>query len=291
MSDDRAAGSRERLGPAEVIVLGMDTATAATAVALRINRGETIEARDDPGHGERPRHATHLLVLAEKLLAQAGLGWDALERIAVGVGPGTFTGLRIGISSARGLAHSLGVELVGVSTLEALAQHALGAPLTARLEIDQGANPGAHTPPHPGADPGAHRPQGMHGALAVVDARRGEVFVDAYRPKHGSVRPEQINGPHTLAPGQLKVVMQGLVSQPGEGADRWLAIGDGALRYRGQLQDAGAIVPEQSCTLHKVNAGALCQLAVCLPAARALEEIVPDYRRRPDAELALEASR
>jgi tRNA threonylcarbamoyladenosine biosynthesis protein TsaB len=78
-----------------MIVLGFDTATAATVVGLRMADGETLQARDDPAQGERPGHATRLLAMTDELLARAGVGWRALDRIAVGLGPGTFTGLRI----------------------------------------------------------------------------------------------------------------------------------------------------------------------------------------------------
>jgi len=104
-----------------VIVLGFDTATQATAVGLRLADGTTLHARDDPAAGAHPGHATRLLTIAGGLLAQAELSWGELERIAVGVGPGRFTGLRVGIATARGLAQSLDAPLVGVSSLRALA--------------------------------------------------------------------------------------------------------------------------------------------------------------------------
>src|SRR5580700_7249570 len=102
-------------------VLGFDTSTSATAVALRLRDGTTTQARDDPPAGAHPGHATRLLGMAHQLLAGAGVGWSHVDRIAVGLGPGTFTGLRVGVATARGLAQSLAAELVGVSSLRALA--------------------------------------------------------------------------------------------------------------------------------------------------------------------------
>ncbi len=109
-----------------MIVLGFDTSTPSSAIGLRLHDGATLRARDDPEHGQRPGHATRLLPLAADLLAQAGLRFADVDRIAVGVGPGTFTGLRIGVASARGLAQSLNTELIAVSSLQALAQAANG---------------------------------------------------------------------------------------------------------------------------------------------------------------------
>lgn len=77
----------------------------------------------DKGQAER------LLPLLEDLLAEAGLGWDDLTRIAVGTGPGNFTGVRIAVAAARGLALGLGIPAIGVTRLEALA-HGLPRPLT-----------------------------------------------------------------------------------------------------------------------------------------------------------------
>jgi tRNA threonylcarbamoyladenosine biosynthesis protein TsaB len=123
-----------------VRVLAFDTATPATVVAL-----DDRELRHDPAPGERPGHATQLLPLATRLLDDAGLTFTDLDRIAVGIGPGTFTGLRIGVATARALAQASGADLVGVSTLQTLAQNVEGRPV-----------------------------------LAVLDARRGEAFVAEY---------------------------------------------------------------------------------------------------------------
>jgi tRNA threonylcarbamoyladenosine biosynthesis protein TsaB len=94
--------------------------------------------------------------MVDELLTRANIGWRALERIAVGLGPGTFTGLRVGVATARGLAQSLGIELVGCSSLRALAE---------------GGHVGSEA-----TDPAS---LGGTGVLAVLDARRGEAFAAA----------------------------------------------------------------------------------------------------------------
>lgn len=230
-----------------MIVLGLDTATPATAVGLRFADGTTLRAYDRPAAGARPGHTTQSLVLASELLAQAGIGWGALERIAVGVGPGTFTGLRVGIATARGLAQSLGIEVVGVSSLRVLAQAAL-------RESDAR----------------------IRGVLAAIDARRGETFVAAYDAQ-GELAP-----PRALTPEALAAIPESL-----EGEHDWWAVGDGALRFRGYLEAIAVAVPVDTSPLHRVDAGVLCELALSAPAGD-LEAVLPDYRRRPDAEVSLE---
>jgi tRNA threonylcarbamoyladenosine biosynthesis protein TsaB len=259
-----------------VIVLGFDTSTPATAAALRLADGSTMQARDDPPAGAHPGHATRLLEMAHELLAGAGIVWSAVDRIAVGVGPGTFTGLRVGVATARGLAQSLSAEVVGVSSTRALAAVALGT-----------------EPAHAAV-------------LAVIDARRGEVFAAAYEIQgaggRGSPGGRGDGGPRvpaTSVPLSLHELAAPAPLPPHELADvlarveearaarlHWLAVGDGALRYREQLELAGIPTPPASSPLHLVSAAAVCELGA-REAVVSLHSMLPDYRRRPDAELAL----
>jgi tRNA threonylcarbamoyladenosine biosynthesis protein TsaB len=235
-----------------MVVLGIDTSTPATAVGLRLANGCTLQARDDPPAGQRPGHSTRLLDLASGLLVEAGLDWGELERIAVGVGPGTFTGLRIGIATARGLAQSTGVTLVGVSSLGALAHE-------------------ANAPDGPGNE--------RTGVLAVIDARRGEVFVAAY---DGEV---ELLSPRAVSPGELGGLLE--EARADLSSRGWMAVGDGAVLHGDAFDRLGVLVPHDP-SLHRIHGRAICALG---EQARELEgDVVPDYRRRPDAEIALEGA-
>lgn len=166
-------------------VLVFDTATPGTVVGAAGDDGRLVERRHDPEPGERPGHAQRLLALTHEVLAEAGVGWERIERIGVGVGPGTFTGLRIGVATARALAQGTGAELAAVSTLGALAL--------------------------PAAAQG--RP-----VLAVLDARRGEAFVAVWT---GS---EQLAAPRAVAPEALAAVVAEAGESPlavGDGAVRF----------------------------------------------------------------------
>jgi tRNA threonylcarbamoyladenosine biosynthesis protein TsaB len=114
-----------------MLILAFDTATDVATSAL-VSDGEVL--------GERCSRAVTLLEDVDALVRQAGAHTRELDALAVGVGPGSFTGVRIGLSTARGLALALDIPAAGVSTLDALAA---GAP----------------------------------GAVPVIDARRREVFV------------------------------------------------------------------------------------------------------------------
>jgi tRNA threonylcarbamoyladenosine biosynthesis protein TsaB len=218
-----------------VNVLGLDASTPATAVAVLRADGLLCEAREAAPAAGRPQHAQRLLVLSAQLLEAAGLGWRDVGLVGVGAGPGSYTGLRIALASARGIARAHGAALLGVSSLRALAEPVRG-----------------------------------RAAVAVLDARRGEAFVAAY-----------LDGVALLAPAVCAPAALGaLAASAGDGT---LAVGDGALRYRAELESAGVDVAPEGCGLHLLGAGAICRLALAGVAAAAL----PDYLRVPDAEIAL----
>ena len=93
------------------VVLGFDTSAAHCAAALL--RGDAILAHrhEEMGKGQAER----LFPLLEDLLSEAGLTWRDLHVIGVGIGPGNFTGIRIAVAAARGLALSLGIPAIGIS--------------------------------------------------------------------------------------------------------------------------------------------------------------------------------
>jgi tRNA threonylcarbamoyladenosine biosynthesis protein TsaB len=106
-----------------VNVLGFDTSTAATSVCLLRDDGEAFEVTpSDERLFEPPGHARELMPAVARVMERAGLDYGQLDAIAVGVGPGTFTGLRIGVTSARALAHGTDLPLHPVSSLAALAE-------------------------------------------------------------------------------------------------------------------------------------------------------------------------
>lgn len=104
-----------------MITLALDTATRDTAVALLDGERLLAEACE-PARS----HSKTLLPIIDRLLGEAGLEREQLQGLAVGVGPGSFTGVRIGLTVAKSLAHAAGLHLVGVSTLRALAENGRG---------------------------------------------------------------------------------------------------------------------------------------------------------------------
>lgn len=232
-------------------ILALDTATPATAVALLdMGLGVAHAARDDPPAGARPRHSTRLLELVEHVLDAAALPPEAVDRVAVGLGPGTFTGLRIGVATALGLVRAAGAEIVGVPTLTALA---LGAS-------------------RPGLGTGS---PGEPALLALLDARRGEVFAAAWAsgadPRHAA----PVIPPSVIAPETLPDLIKRLETTP-------LAVGNGAIQFRELLRGAGAEVPPDDAPAHRVDAREHAQLAAQADAMDP-QDVRPLYLRRPDA--------
>jgi tRNA threonylcarbamoyl adenosine modification protein YeaZ len=127
------------------LILGFDTSAAHCAAALVCGDQVLAEVDEAMATGQAER----LIPLLQEVLAQGGVVWRDLQALAVGTGPGNFTGVRIAVAAARGLALGLGVPAIGVTRLEAL----------------------AHGLPRPVA--------------VVEDARRDEVYVQAFAPDAG----------------------------------------------------------------------------------------------------------
>ncbi|MCR4268744.1 tRNA (adenosine(37)-N6)-threonylcarbamoyltransferase complex dimerization subunit type 1 TsaB [Nitratireductor sp. ZSWI3] len=106
-------------------LLAIDTAAGLCAACVFDSEAQAELGRTvlELGKG----HAEHVMAVIDGALGEAGLGYDALEAIAVSVGPGSFTGVRVGVAAARGLALALGIPAIGVSTLEGLAAEARAA--------------------------------------------------------------------------------------------------------------------------------------------------------------------
>ncbi|MGZ4185843.1 MAG: tRNA (adenosine(37)-N6)-threonylcarbamoyltransferase complex dimerization subunit type 1 TsaB [Solirubrobacteraceae bacterium] len=234
-------------------VVALDTATRATVAALlRSDPPLELEARDDPAPGQRPRHATRVLELVADVMDRGGVEWGDVDSIAVGVGPGTFTGLRIGVASARALARAREIPLVGVSTLQSLACNAA-------------------------ADSDG---LGTGSVLAVLDARRGEVFAAGW-PLGLQQGPPTLLSPRACAPDALAEVIEALPPGP-------LAIGEGAVEFREVLERAGALIPDDQSAIHRVSAINHCRLALSMRASSP-DQVLPEYLRLPDAEISRRA--
>lgn len=189
-----------------MLTLGIETATPQLGLAL-VRDGSTIS---EFTLTEGLRHCERLIIGLDGILADLGLEARAIDGVAVSTGPGSFTGLRIGVAAAQGLALALEVPIVGVSTLEALAMAAVG----------------------------------WHGPLvACLDARRGEVYFcachggpgglvrrseDAVMPASqvASVLSLEAGAPvmvigDVATPVVAELAQAGLAAQPFPGADRY----------------------------------------------------------------------
>jgi tRNA threonylcarbamoyladenosine biosynthesis protein TsaB len=173
-----------------VNIVAIETATETVGVALRAENG--AEAVFTLG-GKR-RHVETLAPALEHLLSQVGLVAGELEVVAVDLGPGLFTGLRVGVAAAKGLAQALGIGVVGLSSLDILTRAAgqLG-----------------------------HRGH----VLAAVDARRGEVFASVRELRNGGDGTEDVVAPGLFAPQELAEALRQL------GGMSIMGIGDGVQRY------------------------------------------------------------
>ncbi len=121
------------------MILGFDTSTAASSAAVLLTDGQLVENAPSPERlAERPAHASELLPAITDVMERADVGFGDLDAIAVGVGPGTFTGLRIGIATARALAKANDLPVRGVSSLAALAAGMTGTTRLALIDAKRG---------------------------------------------------------------------------------------------------------------------------------------------------------
>ncbi len=223
-----------------MLILGVTTATQQVGCAIGGHEGVLASAHSARGK----RHAETLVPSIDFVRRQARVELSEISAVAIDIGPGLFTGLRVGIAAAKAMAHALRVPMVGISSLDLLAW------------------PVRHT---------------TREIVAVVDARRGEVFHARYRPTPGGV--QRIAGPSVSSPHELHAELQATDTE-------YLLVGDGALRYAEEWNLVRIELAEQF--LAYPNAASLVQLAH----ARALREdfvqpwaLEPLYLRPPDAEI------
>lgn len=160
------------------MILGLDTATLTASVALA--DGDRILAAAD---ARADTHSEQLLPLIDAVLAQAAVLPNALDAIACGAGPGSFTGLRIALATAKGLAFALGKPLILISSLEALAFQGRGVPI-----------------------------------LALIDAKKRELYAGLYAPDGSAIAPEAVLAPDRLAAyvagHRVEIVGDGALAYP-----------------------------------------------------------------------------
>jgi tRNA threonylcarbamoyladenosine biosynthesis protein TsaB len=228
-----------------MVVLAIETATRHGSVALIRDGCVEVESSGDASLA----HATRLPGDALSLLSRAGLALDAVDLFAVCLGPGGFTGLRVGIASAQGLAFATGRPIVGVSALEALGVFALA-----------------------GRD---------HRAVAGVwmDAARGEVFAVRYRRDDQRLFGLAPLGEAVSAP-PLEVASAWSDQAEAE-VSVW--IGEGVVRYHEHLPTSAEIAPTPRLAPLVAALGGEAAAAGLAGRPHALR---PIYVRPPDAELA-----
>lgn len=237
-----------------LIVLAFDTSTEAIALGVGRADSDGLEMLVDESIPARRRANQMLLELVIDRLEECGLSINDVDQIVVGRGPGSFTGVRIGVAAAKGLAQGLRVPLFGTSTTEAVA-----VPIAAKVG---------------------------HGTIGVIgDAMRGEVYPALFRVEEGRIvssTPDRVADPSDVArewadvtPGELHLAGNGLakyrdVFEQGMGAralfapdEQWSPSGSGLL---------GAMYREWRC-LGEKN----------LPSGNPAE-VLPVYTRLSDAE-------
>ena len=245
-------------------LLAIESATDAVGVALARNGAGTAVVLHEGGRA----HAELLVPSIEEVCRDAALGVADLDVIAVDAGPGLFTGLRVGVATAKALGQALSIGVVPVSSLDVLAAGAL-----LRLGDER-----------------------VGAVVAVVDARRAEVFAAVYH-LDGAVARDVIERGAPLDPASVRddlahaIAPETLAERVGALArkGRIVVVGDGALRYRDlfvahpdvDLELAGELAIPPPAVLAGLAADRLANGA----RPEAPEVVRPDYRRDADARI------
>jgi tRNA threonylcarbamoyladenosine biosynthesis protein TsaB len=224
-----------------MLMLAIETATTQVGCAIGGHEGVRASAHQCRGR----RHAETLAPMIEFVARQAEVELSDLGGIAIDVGPGLFTGLRVGIATAKAMAYALGVPMVGVSSLDLLA-----FPLrwSSRLIVP------------------------------VIDARRGEVFHAQYRQVPGGIQrvtEAAVCAPEDLANELLATGDELLLV--GDGALRYTEVFEAITHM--ELAESGQAYPNAGSLLQLAHARALREEFV------PHWELEPVYLRQPDAEI------
>jgi len=181
------------------LVLGMDAATPPASVAL-VRGDEELACRTGPFG---PKTDAWILAAVEEVLRETGIGFADLDCIAAGCGPGTFTGIRVGLAAALGLAAGSGVQVCGIGSLDALAEGAQAA--TGRIEpLD---------------------------VLALVDARRQQHYALRAIVEPAPARIVAIRGPEAI--GTEELIASLAENPPGVSVGATVELPDGVRRLDG----------------------------------------------------------
>ena len=230
-----------------VLILALDTSSRAGSLAI-VRNGEVVAERSgDPSR----THAERLPLAFADVCRTAGIQLRDVDLFAVAAGPGSFTGLRVGIAAIQGLAFALDRRVVAVSSLEAVAAAAPGAALIG----------------------------------AWVDAQRGEVFAQLFTVPVPCTQPSAIRHPLTTPISAAPDIV--LARWQADAALDTVAFhGDGAVRYTQRIRTAAGPAAHVAATAVPL-AGVIGRIAATQPERAVVPHaIAPVYVRKPDAELA-----
>ncbi|MDG3440332.1 tRNA (adenosine(37)-N6)-threonylcarbamoyltransferase complex dimerization subunit type 1 TsaB [Nitrospirillum amazonense] len=250
MGQTSASSSADAFLPGPTIALGIDTATSVCAVALWRVDPATGQSRALVAKAEALARgqAERLLPLVEEVLAEAGLDYAAVDRYGVTIGPGAFTGLRVGLAAARGLALAAGRPLMGVTGLQAFAHaavHGLGRAVPDRRPL-----------------------------LVAIDSRRDDVYLQAF-----SAAGMPLSEPEAVLPADVPAFAARLGDMP-------LLLGDAAPSVATVLSNAGCDHLVATLSAEGPALAVARMTALAIPAVLAAHPANPLYIRAPDVTVA-----